>query len=291
MTAHRSTLKTLLALALGASLVSACGSSVVNPLQETAMSASYKQQVLNLLKSIETGDAQPVSAIHPQKYIQHNLGAADGLQGFSALLQMLPKGAAKVQTVRVFQDGDYVFAHTDYHFFGPKIGFDIFRFEEGRMVEHWDNLQSAPSTPNPSGRTMLDGPVQVQDLGKTDANKALVRAFVDDVLVHGRMDRLGKYFDGDRYIQHNPQIADQLSGLGAALEAMRAQGIAMTYERIHRVLGEGNFVLVVSEGQLAQRPTAFYDLFRVEDGKIAEHWDTVETIPPRSEWKNDNGKF
>jgi len=51
--------------------------------------------------------------------------------------------------VRV-QDGDYVFTHTDYNFFGPKIGFDIFRFENGQIVERWDNLQEIAG-PNPSG--------------------------------------------------------------------------------------------------------------------------------------------
>jgi predicted SnoaL-like aldol condensation-catalyzing enzyme len=37
--------------------------------------------------------------------------------------------------------------------------------------------------------------------------------------------------------------------------------------------------------------TAFYDLFRLANGKIAEHWDTTEKIAPRNKWKNDNGKF
>ena len=72
---------------------------------------------------------------------------------------------------------------------------------------------------------------------------------------------------------------------------MAAQGITMKYDTIHKVLGEGNFVLVMSEGRLGGEPTAFYDLFRVEEGKIVEHWDTIETIPPRDQWKNDNGKF
>jgi predicted SnoaL-like aldol condensation-catalyzing enzyme len=249
-----------------------------------------KQQVVALLKSIETGDSGPVAVINPDKYIQHNLGAADGLAGFGALLQALPPRSARVNTVRVFEDGDYVFAHTDYNFFGPKIGFDIFRFENGRIVEHWDNLQETTG-PNPNGQTMIGGPTEAHDVTKTEANKALVRAFVDDVLVHGRVDRLAGYFDGDRYVQHNPHIGDNLSGLAAALEAMAAKGITMKYDRIHKVLGEGNFVLVVSEGSFAGAATSFYDLFRVENGKIAEHWDTIEAIPDRSAWKNDNGKF
>lgn len=138
---------------------------------------------------------------------------------------------------------------------------------------------------------MLDGPTEATDLDKTEVNKALVRAYVEDVFVAGRMDKLAGFFDGDRYIQHNPQVADGLSALGAAFEAMASQGVTMSIDRVHKVLGEGNFVLAVSEGSFSERPASFYDLLRVEDGKIAEHWDTIEPIPPEEEWKNTNGKF
>jgi predicted SnoaL-like aldol condensation-catalyzing enzyme len=47
----------------------------------------------------------------------------------------------------------------------------------------------------------------------------------------------------------------------------------------------------MSEGEYGGVATAFYDLFRVEGGKIAEHWDTIEPIPARELWKNPNGKF
>lgn len=266
-------------------------STTISATEENNMSdENNKQKVVELLKSIETGDSQPVSYINPNKYIQHNLAVADGLQGFGALLEQLPPNSAKVKTIRVFQDGDYVFAHTDYNFFGPKVGFDIFRFEEGKIVEHWDNLQET-APPNPSGHTMIDGPTEIQDLEKTESNKTLVRNFVEDILVNGEMEKLAGYFNGDNYIQHNPQIGDGLSGLGAALEAMAKQGITMKYDRIHMVFGEGNSVLVVSEGTFAGKPTSFYDLFRVEGDKIAEHWDTIETIPPKQDRKNNNGKF
>lgn len=255
------------------------------------VNSKNKEQVVQLLKSIETGDAAPVAFINPNKYKQHNLAVGDGLAGFGAVLQMLPKDSAKVNTVRVFQDGDYVFTHTEYNFFGPKIGFDIFRFEGGLIVEHWDNLQTTPTSLNPSGHSMTDGATVVKDLNKTAANKALVQAFVSDILVEGKFDKLAQYFDGDNYIQHNPQIGDGLSGLGVALKAMADQGITMKYTKIHKVLGEGDFVLVVSEGSFANQHTAFYDLFRVASGKIAEHWDTIESIPANTEWKNQNGKF
>jgi predicted SnoaL-like aldol condensation-catalyzing enzyme len=60
---------------------------------------------------------------------------------------------------------------------------------------------------------------------------------------------------------------------------------------VSKVLGEGNFVLLVGEGSFGSRPASFYDLFRVDRGRIAEHWDTTEIIPPQSEWKNQTGKF
>ncbi|MDO4880432.1 MAG: nuclear transport factor 2 family protein [Capnocytophaga sp.] len=264
-----------------------------NPQQKEKVMTTkdQKQQVVALLKAIETGAQEPVGYINAQNYTQHNLGIADGLAGFGAALQALPAGSARVNTVRVFQDGDYVFAHTDYNFFGDKIGFDVFRFADGKIVEHWDNLQEKPSSPNPSGRTMTDGTTTVTDLDKTEANKALVRNFVEDILVNGKMDKLAGYFNGDLYLQHNPQIPDNLSGLGSALEAMAKQGITMTYSTIHKVLGEGNFVLTISEGQIGGVHSSFYDLFRVENGKIVEHWDTIEPIAPQETWKHQNGKF
>lgn len=70
---------------------------------------------------------------------------------------------------------------------------------------------------------------------------------------------------------------------------MEKQGIKMIYNKIHYVYGQGKFVLVISEGTFANKPTSYYDLFRVENGKIIEHWDVVETII--SEADNNNGKF
>ena len=101
------------------------------------------------------GEPGPAASVNPTKYIQHNLAVADGLAGFGALLQQLPPGSARVSVARVFQDGDFVFAHTDYDFFGPKVGFDVFRFEAGKIVEHWDTIEPIPGREawrNPNGK-------------------------------------------------------------------------------------------------------------------------------------------
>jgi predicted SnoaL-like aldol condensation-catalyzing enzyme len=269
--------------------LTACEFTPMN--SEQSIEPSNKEKAVALLNSIETGDQSAVSYVNPTKYTQHNLMVADGLAGFGAVLQALPKNNAKVNVIRSFTDGDYVFTHTDYNFFGPKVGFDIFKFEEGLIVEHWDNLAEKSTTPNPSGRTQIDGPTKAQDLDKTEKNKALVANFVNTILVKGEFDKLSSFFDGDNYLQHNTMITDGLSGLGQALEAMAKNGIIMVYSTNHKILGEGNFVLSISEGSFAGKPTSFYDLFRVENGKIVEHWDVMETIAPKEEWKNTNGKF
>jgi len=257
---------------------------------EEKMNLTNKEKVVALLTSIETGDPTPVGYINPDKYIQHNLMVGDGLQGFGEVIKQLPEGSAKVKVVRAFQDGDYVFAHTEYNFFGPKIGFDIFRFENGKIVEHWDNLQQIANK-NASGRSQIDGPTEAIDLDKTDANKSLVKGFVEDILKGGNPNKITDYISPEKYYQHNPSIADGLDALGKALQKMAKAGTPMTYTKNHMILGQGNFVLAVSEGQFLNKHSAFYDLFRIENRKIVEHWDTIEEIPPKENWKNNNGKF
>ena len=137
---------------------------------------------------------------------------------------------------------------------------------------------------------MLDGATDIADLDKTEANRALARAYIEEVLIDRRLDRLARYLDPN-LIQHSPDLADGIAPLRAALEARSEDGFAIQYETLHKVLAEGNFVLCMSEGRKDGAHTSFYDLFRLSEGMIVEHWDTIETIPPRAEWKNQNGKF
>lgn len=256
----------------------------------TQMELSNKQKVAELLKSIETGAPEPAGYINQEKYIQHNQSIADGLAGFAAVLEQLPKGSAKVNTVRILADGDFVIAHTDYDFFGPKIGFDIFRFENGKIVEHWDNLQEKV-TGTASGRSQIDGATNLTDINRTEANKAIVRGFVNDVLLGAQPEKIADYISTEKYLQHNPGVKDGLAGLGEALTALAEAGTPLVYEKNHVVLGEGNFILSVSEGIFMKEKVSFYDLFRLENGKIVEHWDVIEKLLPEAEAKNKNGKF
>lgn len=273
-------------------MATAPGERLTTPTEnDLTMELSNKEKAIALIESLENGDPTPVSYINPNKYIQHNLSVADGLAGFGAIMQMKPEGGFKAKVIRAVEDGPFVFLHTEYDFFGPKVGFDIFRFENGLIVEHWDNL-SEITPPNPSGRTQLDGATEITDLNKTADNKALVEGFVTDVLMGGQSDKITQYVSATQYLQHNSAVADGLDGLGAALQYFADHGLVMEYDKLHRILGEGNFVLTVSEGKFGKGdPVAYYDLFRVENGLIVEHWDVIENIPPQSEWRNSNGKF
>ncbi|MEM8685757.1 MAG: hypothetical protein AAGF81_00400 [Pseudomonadota bacterium] len=255
------------------------------------MPPSQKEQIRALLKSIETGNPKPIAVVNEAKYIQHNPQTHEGSEGLAALFARLAKTQPRVNMVRGFEDGVFVFAHMEYDFASRKIGFEMFRFEEGQAVEHWDNIQERQG-PNSAGHSMVDGPTEAEDLDHTEDNRACIRTFVETVLIKGELDRLAEFIDETQYTEHNPRLDDDLATLHAALDERDAQGArTISYERLHRVLAEGNFVLAASEGRRGGVHSAFYDLFRLKGGKVVEHWDTTEKIAPKDQWKNNNGKF
>ncbi len=253
------------------------------------------QKALELIGTFATGDTKKAASLLAEGYIQHNLAYGTGREAFVGSVSYLASAPVKttVRNIRAFEDGDKVFLQTVYNFAGAgeQVAFDIFRIDkDGLIAEHWDNLANV-AEPNPSGHTQIDGTTEVADLDKTEANRELVKNFLYDVMQGNNSAKTPDYFEGDVYIQHNTAIADGLSGLGAALAAMAEQNIQMIYTSVHQVLAQGNFVLAVSEGTFGGAPTSYYDLWRVENGKIAEHWDVMETIAEKSAWQNQNGKF
>lgn len=291
-------------LACGATLAGACvvaGNLEVKPAcaDETVQPQTTQQRnienALALINTFANGDAEMAATLLDEGYIQHNLAYGTGRDAFVGSVEYLAAAdtATTVNTIRSFTDGDYVFLQTVYNFAGAgeQVAFDIFRFNEaGLIAEHWDNLASV-AEPNPSGHTQIDGTMDIAEPGRTAQNRQLVCDFLFDVMQGNKPEKTPDYFDGDTYIQHNTAIADGLSGLSDALAALAEQGIEMIYDRTHMVLAQGDFVLAVSEGSYAGAPTSYYDLWRVANGKIAEHWDVMETIADASTWANDNGKF
>lgn len=235
-----------------------------------------------------------IDELFAEPYIQHNQLVPSGVAGLKGLADqaIAQNPAFGYEMVRFFVDGDVGITHGIYRGFGPDplVAFDIFRVENDKIVEHWDNLQPV-AAPNPSGRSQTDGATEIVDLDRTDDNKALVRDFVDTVLINGAFDQLNRFIDGNNYLQHNSDIADGQDGLAAGFAALADAGTVISITKLHAIYGEGNFVLALSEGDISGTPTAFYDLFRVENGKLAEHWDVISPILPEADAANPNGKF
>lgn len=263
-----------------------------------AVAPAIETRAMMVVNSLQTGDATAIQTyISPSQYIQHNPGATDGRDVLLGMLGALGKsGGAKVNIKRVLVSGNLVALHTEYNLGGQEmVGFDVFRFDNGLIVEHWDNLL-AKAVPNASKHTQTDGSVSITDLDKTQSNCTKVVEFVTKSLItpDPKLD-ITQYINPKMYIQHNPMVADGLEGFGALMQQMAANKQVMSYSKIHFVVAQGNFVLTASEGAFGAAdkptPTAFYDLFRLENGLIVEHWDVIAEIPAKDQSKNTNGKF
>ena len=113
---------------------------------------------------------------------------------------------------------------------------------------------------------------------------------VEDILMGKNPNKITDYISAEQYDQHNPGIKDGLTGIVEAVEYLSSQNNMFKYTKIHKVLGEGNFVLTVSEGVWNEKPQVFYDLLRFENGKAVEHWDVIQEIPTEG-LANENGMF
>lgn len=277
-------MRTLAAISVAATLP-------IGALADSAESKAFVMEALNA--ALVAGNPDAVPQYWADDYIQHNPGFANGMEAQKGLVQyMNSTGAFEADYVRVIADDDIVAVHASYLGFGPKptIGFDVFRVEDGLIVEHWDNLLEEQPL-NPSGRSQIDGATEITDLDKTEENKAMVEEFITLSLIENAEINMTDYINPDKYFQHNPSVGDGLDAFGAAMAAMAQNGSAMTYSKIHKVIGEGNFVLTMSEGALGPDAMAFYDLFRLEDGLIVEHWDVIAPMPGADAQHNEAGKF
>ena len=90
-------------------------------------------------------------------------------------------------------------------------------------------------------------------------------------------------------IQHNPNLDNTANGWVIGMQELQQNGNQVKFQKVHHVFGEGNFVMSLSEGKFDTRHTAFFDLFRIEKGKIVEHWDVLQEVPEKM--AHNNGMF
>ena len=178
--------------------------------------------------------------------------------------------------VRVFEDGDFAFAHNEYDFASLRVAFEVFRFEDGKGGRALGQYP-AQAGPQSLRRGMLDGATEIVDLDRTETNRASCAPLPRGA---GR--------PAPRPARAVSRRRPDPAQSAARRRGRRAPRGARGHNRwsacdplrpVHKVLAEGNFVLTISEGHRGGVHSSFYDLCRVAGGRIVEHWDTIEAIP------------
>ncbi|PHM27522.1 nuclear transport factor 2 family protein [Xenorhabdus innexi] len=223
-------------------------------------------------------DAGVLDRYFSPHFIEHSPLIKDGLSGLRELVQTHPE--LHHEAYRVLQDDDLVAIHG--RFTGldtqPLVGFDLYRVVDGLIVEHWDGLVPQ-SVPNASGRTQLDGPTEAGDSHDKEKNRKLVVSFFMRALIEEHYDEFRNYTNGEAFRQHSPDIPDGAAAVIASLQQLKDEGKGLHYSKIHRTVADGQFVLTHSEGSIAGERHSYFELWRVEKGKIAELWDAITPVP------------
>lgn len=200
-------------------------------------------------------------------YIQHSTGVPDGKEGFAAFFadffERHPERQIKI--VRTIEDGNLVFVHVHQYLNGGEaqwVTTDTFRADEnGRIVEHWDVIDYY-RTPENDQLDQIFGDFEIKDLDKKAENKKLVRRFLTEIFQNGELEQWSDY------------VAEY----------------SVTFDFVFQLLGQGNYVVSYGQTQIDGVAYAQYDIFRLENGKIVEHWDNKEVMPKVEDLTN-RGKF
>lgn len=244
------------------------------------------------LEGIRDGNIEVVKKYTGNRYTQHSTGVKDGVEGFieffTGFLQRT--NTRDIQIIRAIEDGNYVFLHVyqDIDNGTAKwVTTDLFDTDENdKIIEHWDVIAAYKEVNETvTGNDVVLGHFELKDLDKTEENKALVRTFLTEVFQNKKYDQLEDFVSSENYIQHNPNIPNGKEALKHLLTHNN-----LVYDFVFKIIGQGDHVVAYSKLLRNNKEYAIFDIFRIENGKIVEHWDNMETIYPHSKWAN-TGKF
>ncbi|WP_299140992.1 nuclear transport factor 2 family protein [uncultured Tateyamaria sp.] len=224
------------------------------------------------------------------RYTQHSTGVADGVEGFLAFFEPFVQRNPKreIEIVRIFEDGPWVFcsAYQSLNDGAAKwVTMDMFYTDpNGLILEHWDTI--APFVEETvSGAGMVSGSRVVDTGANTTASKSLVLEFTKQVLQERGTDKIANFI-ADDIVQHAATIGAGQAGMAEWLNS----DAAGSYEMMFQLIGQGDFVATYCKRHAGGKDIAVFDLYRIADGKIVEHWMNDEEISPREAWGN-SGKF
>ena len=243
------------------------------------------------LEGIAGGKArEAVHACTGHRYTQHSTGVADGAEGFLSFFEpFLERNPVRdIQIRRIFQDGPWVFCHA-YQSLNDGaakwVTMDLFYTDlNGLILEHWDTI--APFVAQTaSGMGSAGGTCIIDNMADTNENKSIVLEYTKQVRQQREFGAISRFVTATP-TQHSPGIA---AGRDALCD-WHASDEAGQYQMLFSLVGQGDFVATYGKRHARGAEIAAFDLYRLQDGKIVEHWMNEEAIGPKDTWGN-SGKF
>lgn len=221
-------------------------------------------------------------------YIQHSTGVKSGKEGFKEFFEEFIKKnpIREINVFFVLVDGKYVFLNVYQNLNNGEaqwITSDLFRLDESdRVVEHWDVIDTYTVEKN----DLILGDFEILESGLDEIreNKNTIRCFLTEVMQNRRYAKLGEYCSED-IVHHSKMIND---GLPEYQKYIQENDIE--YDFVFKIIGQGNFVIAYSQVLIGGSEYAVFDVFRLENRKVVEHWDNKEMVPKHEDLYN-TGKF
>lgn len=237
----------------------------------------------------DDGDTSVIDKHYDPQLIEHNPSLDNGTEALRAFVETLDSATTSHTVHRLAAWGDLVAVQSHVTTSPEDPGMaamDIFRFENDLIVEHWDVVQAVP-VDTTSGHTMFDGGgsnvAGATATGSEEANIELVGKLYEQVFNAANLDLLDELVAED-YVQHSPDFADGRAGLRGGLEFFQGMFPDLHIEPI-RFIAEGDLVFAhvhitfeaADLGNL-NAGNAGVDIFRIKDGLLVEHWDSLQEV-------------
>ncbi|MFD4676093.1 nuclear transport factor 2 family protein [Lentzea sp. NPDC058450] len=244
------------------------------------------------------GDLATIDRLVRFDYVEHDPARATGRAALRTWVAGLKAAHPRSRTTikRLIAEKDLVAVHSHLVLTPGTRGravFDVYRFDRGRIAEHWGVSQEVPEN-SVNGNDMF-GTVTRPQLPGPDprASASTTRRVVTAQFAAATVARDVTAFDRNvapGYVQHNPGVANGLTALKDFFRELYTINPALS-GTVARIVVQGDYAVVHSHFQLdPQGPGVnVMDVFRVRGGKIVEHWDVLQPVSTNP--ANDNGEF